>query len=125
MSSRASDYLYILSTIGLTAYGQLVLKWRIGSFGTMPADFAEKVKFLLLLLLDPLIFSGFVAAFLASLTWMAALTYFELGYSYALMSLTFVLVLLLSAWLLNEPLSAPKVAGVVLIVAGTIVASYG
>lgn len=125
MSIRAVDYSYLAATIALSAYGQLILKWRIAAYGQLPADFSEKAKFLVLLLLDPAIFSGFVAAFLAALTWMAALTRFELGYAYALMSLTFVVILLLSALLLHEPLSTAKVAGVVLIIAGTAVASYG
>jgi len=125
MSPRLFDYGYIAATIGLTVYGQLVLKWRIQDFGAMPADFPGKAKFLLLLLLDPAILSGFVAAFLAALAWMAAMTRFELGHAYSLMSLTFVLVLLLSAWLLNEPLTGAKIAGVLLIVTGTVVASHG
>ena len=125
MSPRLLDYGYIAATIALTVYGQLVLKWRIQDFGAMPPDFPGKMRFLLLLLLDPAILSGFVAAFLAALAWMAAMTRFELGHAYSLMSLTFVLVLLLSAWLLNEPLTGAKIAGVLLIVAGTIVASHG
>jgi drug/metabolite transporter (DMT)-like permease len=125
MSIRAVDYGYLAATIALSAYGQLILKWRLAAYGQLPETFWEKARFLTLLVLDPAIFSGFVAAFLAALTWMAALTRFELGYAYALMSLTFVVVLLLSALLLHEPLSTAKIAGVLLIIAGTVVASNG
>ena len=38
---------------------------------------------------------------------------------------TFVIVLLLSAWLFNEPLSVTRMAGVALICIGTIVAAQG
>jgi uncharacterized membrane protein len=41
------------------------------------------------------------------------------------MSLNFVLVLLLSGWLLGERVTAEKLIGVALIVAGTIVTSRG
>ena len=123
MNSRAIDYFYIFSTIVLTVYGQVVLKWRINAFGEMPLGLVEKLKFLILLLFDPAIFSGFAAAFLASLAWMAAMTRFELSHAYPFMSLSFVMVLLLSGWLLNEPITMAKVAGVVLIVIGTAVAS--
>jgi drug/metabolite transporter (DMT)-like permease len=41
------------------------------------------------------------------------------------MSLNFALVLVLSGWLLHEPVSLYRVAGVALIVAGTIVAARG
>jgi uncharacterized membrane protein len=125
MNPRFADYLYIAATIGFTVYGQLILKWRIRDFGALPTDPLEKLKFLVYLLFDPAIFSGFVAAFLASLAWMAAMTKFDLSHAYPFMSLTFVVVLLLSGWLLSEPLSVAKVMGVALIVVGTVVAARG
>jgi multidrug transporter EmrE-like cation transporter len=123
--SRLSDYVYILATIGFTVYGQLILKWRIRNFGPLPEDGFAKLKFLVLLLFDPAILSGFAAAFLASLAWMAAMTRFELSHAYPFMSLNFVVVLLLSGWLLSEPLSVPKAFGVAMIVIGTVVAARG
>ena len=123
--SRYLDYLYILATIGFTVYGQLMLKWRIGKIGPMPVDAFEKLKFLISLLLDPGIFSGFVAGFAASLAWMAAMTKFDLSHAYPFMSLNFVVVLLLSGWLLSEPMTLQKAAGVCLIVLGTVIAARG
>ncbi|WP_096664085.1 EamA family transporter [Polaromonas sp. AET17H-212] len=122
---RLVDYLYIVATIGFTVYGQLILKWRIAKFGLLPTDFFEKLKFLISLLFDPAIFSGFAAAFLASLAWMAAMTKFDLSHAYPFMSLNFVVVLLLSGWLLNEPVTFQRVLGVALIVVGTMVAARG
>lgn len=119
--SRMYDYLYVFATIGLTVYGQLVLKWRIGQYGPLPTEVFEKLRFLLSLLLDPAIFSGFAAAFLASLTWMAAMTKFDLSHAYPFMSLNFVVVLLLSGLLLGEPITLQKVCGVSFIVLGTII----
>ena len=123
--SRFIDYLYIFATIGFTVYGQLILKWRIAKFGELPTDSFEKLKFLISLLFDPAIFSGFFAAFLASLAWMAAMTKFDLSHAYPFMSLNFVVVLLLSGWLLNEPVTIQRVLGVTLIVLGTVVAARG
>jgi uncharacterized membrane protein len=54
---------------------------------------------------------------------MAALSRFDLNYAYPFMSLSFVLVLILSSWLLGEPLTLARALGVTLIVAGTVVAS--
>ena len=67
MNPRLFDYLYIVATIVFTVYGQLILKWRVVQFGALPVGSADKVKFLLSLVLDPFILSGFIAAFLASL----------------------------------------------------------
>ena len=125
MKSRFLDYLYIAATIGFTVYGQLVLKWRIRNYGALPDDMYPKFKFLVSLLFDPAIVSGFAAAFLASLAWMAAMTKFDLSHAYPFMSLNFIVVLLFSGWLLSEPLSVQKVVGVAMIVIGTVVAARG
>ena len=122
---RLYDYLYIFATIAFTVYGQLILKWRIAQFGPLPPGLADKLKFLVSLLLDPAIFSGFAAAFLASLAWMAAMTKFDLSHAYPFMSINFVVVLLLSGWLLSEPMTFQKALGVGLIVLGTLVAARG
>lgn len=121
--SRFADYIYIFLTIGFTVYGQLILKWRIGQLGALPSAAFEKFKFLFFILFDPAVFSGFVAAFLASLAWMAAMTKFDLSHAYPFMSLNFVVVLLLSAVILGEPLTVQKIFGIGLIVLGTLVAA--
>ncbi|WP_397451937.1 EamA family transporter [Pseudomonas sp. NA-150] len=122
---RIFDYLYIFITIGFTVYGQLVLKWRISKFGPLPEDILEKLKFLVSLLFDPVIFTGFAAGFLASLAWMAAMTKFDLSHAYPFMSLNFVVVIVLSGWLLSEPITPQKILGISLIMLGTVVAARG
>jgi uncharacterized membrane protein len=122
---RLIDYIYIVATICFTVYGQLILKWRIGSYGQLPVNFIEKLKFLISLIFDPAIFSGFAAGFLASLAWMAAMTKFDLSHAYPFMSLNFVVVILLSGWFLSEPVTLQRALGVGLIVFGTVVAARG
>ncbi len=117
------EHLYILATILLTVYGQVVIKWQVGLAGAFPTEPSEKVKFILHLLLNPWVLSSFSCAFLAALSWMAAMTKFTLSYAYPFTSLTFVLVLLLSAFLFKDPITFPKVVGMGLVVAGIIVGS--
>ena len=114
-------YFYILGCIVFTVYGQLIMKWRLALKGSMPDLLSEKIVFLLKNLFDPYIFSGFVAAFIASLFWMAALTKFEISHAYPFMSLSFVIVLLGSMFFFNEAFTWGKVLGVLLICAGIIV----
>ena len=116
-------YVSIFATIFFTVYGQIMLKWRISKYGSLPPDVGDKVIFLLKLLFDPLILSGFVSAFVASLFWMAAMTKFDISYAYPFMSLSFVLVFLLSVILFHESVNAYKIAGLALIVLGIIVTS--
>ena len=93
--------------------------------GFLPADFSQKVIFLTRLLLDPWVISGMMAAFLAGIFWLAALTKLELSYAYPFMSVAFVLVLIFSALLFHETVTAPKVLGMLLIIVGIIVTSRG
>ena len=116
-------YIYILVTLLLTVYGQLILKWRINFHGAFPEQFKLQLFYFGKALLDPYIFSSFVAAFLASLTWIAALTKFEISYAYPFMSLSFVIVLFFSYLLFNEPLTLNKMVGIILIMIGLYFAS--
>jgi multidrug transporter EmrE-like cation transporter len=72
---------------------------------------------------DPYVIAGFAAAFIASLSWMMALTKLELSRAYPLMSISFVAVLLLSGCIFSEQITLAKGAGVTLIVAGVIVST--
>ena len=114
-------YLYIFGCILFTVYGQLILKWRMNLKGELPELLAHKLIFMLKLFLDPWLLSGFAAAFVASLFWMAAMTKFEISFAYPFMSLSFVLVLVLSILIFGETFTWGKVIGLCLIVAGIIV----
>ena len=120
-----AGFAYIGGTVLFTVYGQMVLKWRVAKVGPLPALFSHKVIVLLGVIWDPWVLSGMVAAFFAFLCWVAALTQFDLSYAYPFMSLSFLLVLLLSAIVFQEPLTVSKLMGVGLIVAGILVGSRG
>ncbi|UOQ83719.1 EamA family transporter [Gracilibacillus salinarum] len=114
-------YLYIFCTIGFTVYGQLIIKWTMDKQGGLPEVWSEKILFLLQLLLNPWILSGFAAAFLAALSWMAAMSKFDISYAYPFMSLSFVLVFILSIFLFGEPVSTQKIIGFSFIIVGILV----
>lgn len=118
-------FLYIALTIALTVYGQIAIKMQVAQAGPLPDAGGDKLLFLIRLLLNPWVISAFGAAFLASVTWMGAMSKFQLSFAYPFMSLNFVIVLLLGAWLFNEPLSIIRIAGVALICLGTFVAAQG
>lgn len=120
------SYVYIALTVMLTVYGQIIIKWQAAQAGPLPIGVGDKFSFLLrLVFLNPWVLSGLFAAFLASLTWAAAMTKFPLSHAYPFMSLAFVLVLFLSALFLNEPLTWPKLVGMAFIVSGIIIGSKG
>lgn len=116
-------YLYVATTIALTVYGQIIVKWQVDNAGEFPDSLSGKLDFFARLLVNPWVISVFVGAAIAAIAWMAALTHFDLSRVYPFMALSFVLVLILSATVFGDSLTWPKVAGVLLIVAGLTVGS--
>jgi multidrug transporter EmrE-like cation transporter len=110
--------IYVLLTVVLTVYGQLALKWHLDRSGPMPSESFAACLFLLRQLAFPLVVSSFGSAFLASLTWMAALTRLELNVAYPFMSLAFPLVALLSVPLFGEDFTILKAIGTGFILVG-------
>lgn len=125
ISNKDFSMTLILCTVVLTAYSQLIVKWRVSLAGPLPLDLAKKTVFLVGLLFDPWIMSAILGAFFAGLAWMAAMTKLDLSYAYPFMSLAFVLVLICSALFFHEVISGPKVVGLLLIILGIIVTSRG
>jgi multidrug transporter EmrE-like cation transporter len=120
------SYLFVVLTILLTVYGQMAVKWQVLEAGPFPDDFQGKILFLLRLVLNPWVLSAFMAGFLAALCWMAAMTRLPLSLVYPLfIGSCFVLVLFLSRFLFNEPLTWIKVASAAIIVVGMILGSRG
>lgn len=120
MKDFFTNHIYILGTIVLTVYGQLIMKWRVGFFGDLPDEITDKFKFIFNVLIDPFILSGLISAFGASIFWMAAMTKFDLSYAYPFMSLNFAFVFVFCFMLFGEEISLYRVVGIILIMLGTI-----
>jgi len=115
----------VLCSVVLTTCSQLIVKWRVSLAGPLPLDLVKKALFVIGFLRDPWILLGIFAAFCAGLSWMAAMTKLELSFAYPFISLSFVLVFVFSALLFHEAVTAPKVVGLLLIIAGIIVTGRG
>ena len=117
-----NPYLYIFGTLFFTVYGQIILKWRLSSLKVeLPESMVDKIIYLVKLVFDPFVFSGFAAAFIASLFWMAAMTKFEITKAYPFMSLAPALVFVIGMLFLGEQFTTGKLIGLVLIILGTFV----
>jgi drug/metabolite transporter (DMT)-like permease len=108
-----------------TVYGQLILKWRIDKYGSLPESLYDKISFLLKLVVDPFIFSGFLAAFIAALFWMAAMTKADMSFAYPFVTAGITLLsVTLAVLLLGETMTWAKGGGVILILAGVIIMTF-
>ena len=117
-----NKYIYILGTLIFTVYGQIILKWRLSSLKViLPEGFIEKSIFLIKLIFDPFIFSGFFSAFIASVFWLKAMTKLDITKAYPFMSLAPVMVFLFGILFLGEQFSWGKVIGLIFIAIGVII----
>lgn len=123
--ARPIDHLFILATILFAVYSQLVMRWQVGSAGPIPSGLANQALFVGHLLIKPWVITGLVATFLSGVSWMLAMTKFEISYAYPFVSLNFVLVLAGGVLLFQESLSATKLAGSVLVILGVIIIGRG
>jgi multidrug transporter EmrE-like cation transporter len=119
------SYVYVFTTILLTVYGHLIIKWQVLGAGAFPAAAGDKVWFLAKLLVNPWVVSALAALLLAAVAWMAAMTKLDLSHAYPFTSLAFVLILLASAIFFHEPVTGPKIAGIALVCLGIAVGSQG
>lgn len=114
-------YLLILPIALLVTFGQLLVKWRAGSVGnvlvsSVPQSFAKFVA-------DPVNLFAYAAGFVANLGWLYVVTKLPLTIAFPVyMGVTFTMVLL-GGWLfLGETLSVAKIAAVLLIMGGIVLA---
>ena len=109
-------YLLALVSIGLGAVGQLLIK--IGS-GRLIV-YGNPIRTLIALFTIPQIVAGLVLFGISFVIWVFVLKNMPLSIAYPMVSLEYVIIFLLSAAFLQEPVYAQKVAGIALVVAGII-----
>lgn len=122
---NVTAYFFVFCTVLLTVCGQFLIKWQVLRAGNLPAATTDRISFIFHLLINPWVIAAILSAFLASVTWMLAMTKLELSHAYPLTALTFVLVVIGGAALFSEPLTAAKLSGLAFVVLGIIVGSRG
>ncbi len=118
-------YVGVFLTIVFSLYSQLVIKWQVNNAGELPLDSFGKLKFLFFLLLNPWVISAILATLGAGLSWMLAMSKFDLSYAYPFLSLIYVFMMVASVVFLNESLSMNKMIGVFFIMIGIMILTKG
>jgi len=121
--SRLLDHVYIIGTIVFTVYSQLIMRWQVSLAGALPVDLMGKVCFVAHLFLNPWVISSILATLFAGISWMLAMSRFEISYAYPWIGLNFLLMLFFGVLLFDELFSFGKFIGTALVVAGIIVIS--
>lgn len=124
--NRTLDHSYIFAMVALTAYSQVVMRWQVSNAGALPPGLIGKIAFIRTLLLNPWVLSGIAATFFASVSWMLALTKFQISYAYPFTSLVYLLVLLSGVVFFRDGINKGRVLGTAVVMAGVvIIAKFG
>jgi multidrug transporter EmrE-like cation transporter len=111
----------ILASVAFSALAQLLLK--SGMKGVPPAE--GWVGTLSHALLSPMVLGGLVLYALGALVWLLVLARADLSFAYPFVGLGFVLTLALGKFVLAEDVSASRLAGTVLVIAGVVLIARG
>jgi multidrug transporter EmrE-like cation transporter len=116
--------LAILPTMLLVVYGQLIIKWRVGALADAAPPAAGSLGRLASYLADPYILSAYLAALASSITWMFVVESYPVSLAFPLhIGLTVVAVVVGGIYLFGEPITAPRIVAVCLILAGIAIGS--
>ncbi|QOR62204.1 SMR family transporter [Sulfurovum sp. ST-21] len=118
------NHLYIFLSILFAVTSQLVIKWKMNEYDlTQYPSIIEKFSFAFSMLFNPYIILSIFLTLLSGLSWMIAMTKFDISYAYPFTALGFVFILIFSALLFHEPITWHKFIGILLITSGILITS--
>lgn len=121
-----TEHLYIFLSIIFAVSSQLIIKWKMSAFNFNDYDnIIDKFIFAFSMLFNPYIMLSIIFTLLSGLSWMIAMTKFEISYAYPFTILGFVFVTLFSFLFFGESINVYKLIGMVLVVFGIFVISKG
>ena len=120
------NHFYLLLAILLGVVSQLIIKWKMSAFSFDNYEtWQEKFSLAFSMLLNPYIIIALVLTLLAGVTWMIAMTKFEISYAYPFTLLALVLVTIFSVIFFGESINIYKLIGIIFIIIGIVVISKG
>jgi uncharacterized membrane protein len=108
----------ILTGILCASLGQVF--WKLGMNAVGAID-NFSISGIVSMFLNPLVFLGLLMYGLSTIFWLIALSQKDLSYVYPFIALTFIIVLLLSKFLLHENVGIYRIVGTLIIIAGLII----
>ncbi len=118
------NHLYIFLTVIFAVSSQLIIKWQMSKVSLEDGiNIYEKFIFAFHMLINPYIILSIVLTLFSGLSWIIAMTKFDISYAYPFTALGFVLILFFSSLLFDETISIYKIIGVVFITIGIFIIS--
>jgi drug/metabolite transporter (DMT)-like permease len=116
--------LAMLPTIVLTAYGQLIIRWRVATLAAAAAQSLAHPVRTFTFLLDPFVISAYAMTFLGAVNWFFVLEKHSVSIAFPVyIGVLFCVVTSGSALWLKETISIQHLVGMALILLGVVVVS--
>lgn len=114
----------IIGSVLLAAAAQLTLKYGMNQVGAIGrAELRSPVATAVRVLSQPGVLGGLALFGLSAVLWMVVLSRTSLSFAYPFAASTYVIILLFDRFLLDEPVSALRWGGVLLIIVGLVLIS--
>lgn len=113
----------LLLTVSLNVVGQLLMKQGMNQMGIISGSLSVMLGSVTRSFLNPYVIGGVGAYGLSSIFWLVLLSRVELSYVYPALSLGYVLITLVGAFLLREDVSTLRWLSVAVICVGVILLS--
>lgn len=123
--AKIFDHIYIFSTIIFTVYSQIIMRWQVSHSGPLPESLIDKLNYICVLLINPWVITSIISTFLAGVSWMLAMTKFEISYAFPFVSLNYVFILIVGVLFFGEYISFIKLVGCLIVVVGILVIAKG
>lgn len=108
----------LMIAISFSVVGEMLLKHGMNSVGSLDLTGWHAIPQLIRTFTTPAVLGGFVLIFGGSLFWLSVLSKVHLSWAYPMLSMSYIIVVFLSALFFHEPITAWRIAGVLTIIAG-------
>lgn len=115
--------IYILISVLGGALGQILLKKGMSSMGPLTLSTNQAIPILWKMATNPYVIVGLGIYVIGTVFWLTALSRVDLSYAYPFASLSYVVMLIASWWLLDENISLLRIIGSIVVILGVILIS--
>ncbi|WP_298402156.1 EamA family transporter [uncultured Chloroflexus sp.] len=115
----------LITASALTVTGEVLLKIGMNHVTTHVGAFSLEPRVLWATFTDWRVILGFALVFGGAIFWLGVISRVDLSFAYPLLALNYVIILIPSRVLLNEPITIMRLVGAMIIVIGVIVITWG
>jgi multidrug transporter EmrE-like cation transporter len=124
-TGKLKNFLLIAFSVVLGVAGQIALKYGVGATSAKTSsrivqslDPRSVLNFLESAATNKFVILGFVLYLVSAASWLIILSRVDLSFAYPLISIGYIIIVVLSRFIFNEPVTSFRVAGTLLVCAG-------